>query len=352
MSGEGFSSGLGAGGGGAGGASRDCIGGAGIGAGSGSAGESNGLGSSRSGGGGSESGRRVASRGIGAGIGGGGAGGALESGCDGNAWVGRSAVRGAGGRRPGSMGCVGGVGGLASGGGGGGGGCSSETSMASSTSARWGWLIDIHHSASTTSPCSSTASASAAGDRRSDREEKVLTPGTMTGKARGELSAAPSWRPCGIAFHPSRRSRGGNRPASMAVEQVKGAVGQLLSKFVARAGVCIAATGFALLALGGGTAAADVCLQQVQQLAARYGVSIDPPTLSQDNPSPPATSGTTTKDLGRSGGVIEPPEIRDKAVISPPRGLSYGMPTLPDVKPSPDKPGEGAGTELSRAVII
>lgn len=111
--------------------------------------------------------------------------------------------------------------------------------------------------------------------------------------------------------------------------------------FIARVGARISATGLVLLALGAGTAAADGCLEQVRQLAARHGVSIDPPTLSPDSPSPTEPPGITTRELGRSGGVIEPPETRDKAVISPPRDLHYGMPTVPDVKQAPDKPSRG-----------
>lgn len=111
--------------------------------------------------------------------------------------------------------------------------------------------------------------------------------------------------------------------------------------FSAWTGARVAATGLTLLTLGAGPAAAEVCLEQVRQLAARHGVSIDPPTLSPDSPSPTDPPGAAMKDLGRSGGVIEPPEIRDKAVISPPRNLSYGMPTVPDVKPSS---GETANT--------
>lgn len=110
---------------------------------------------------------------------------------------------------------------------------------------------------------------------------------------------------------------------------------------LSQVGARIFATGLVLLTLGAGTAAADGCLEQVRQLAARHGVSIDPPTLSPDSPSPTDPSGATTRELGRSGGVIEPPETRDKAVISPPRDLQYGMPTMPDVKPAPDKPAPG-----------
>lgn len=107
------------------------------------------------------------------------------------------------------------------------------------------------------------------------------------------------------------------------------------------AGARAVATGLALLTLGAGTAAAEGCLDQIRQLSARHGVSIDPPTLSSNSPSPTNTLGATTKDLGRSGGVIEPPETRDKAVISPSRNVHYGMPTVPEVKASPVKPSPG-----------
>lgn len=111
--------------------------------------------------------------------------------------------------------------------------------------------------------------------------------------------------------------------------------------FSAWAAARAAATGLALLTLGSGPAAAEGCLEQVRQLAARHGVSIDPPTLSPGSPQPTDPPGATTKDLGRSGGVIEPPQTRDKSVITPPRDLRYDMPTVPDIKPSPDKPAPG-----------
>ena len=88
------------------------------------------------------------------------------------------------------------------------------------------------------------------------------------------------------------------------------------------------ATGWALMSLGSATAAAESCLEQVRQLAARHGVSIDLPMAAPNEPP-----GTPAPDLGRSGGVIEPPATPDKSVITPPRDLRYGMPTLPDVKP-------------------
>ena len=52
---------------------------------------------------------------------------------------------------------------------------------------------------------------------------------------------------------------------------------------------------------------------------------------------PPGGASKPVKpdDLGRSGGVIEPPETKDRAVITPPRDHS-GMPTMPDVaRPQP-----------------
>ena len=65
-------------------------------------------------------------------------------------------------------------------------------------------------------------------------------------------------------------------------------------------------------------AAAESCLEQVRSLAARHGVSSDPP----------------------AGGVIRPPPTQDRSIITPPRDQSYGMPTMPNVAPTPT-PSEG-----------
>jgi hypothetical protein len=87
----------------------------------------------------------------------------------------------------------------------------------------------------------------------------------------------------------------------------------------------------ATLALWPGLAAAEGCLDQVQDLARAHNVSTDPPTASPDQ-SPSVTS----RELGRSGGVIEPPATSDRAVIAPPATVDSRMPTMPAVT---DKPG-------------
>ncbi|MFN4018446.1 MAG: hypothetical protein ACK4JB_24130 [Reyranella sp.] len=84
-------------------------------------------------------------------------------------------------------------------------------------------------------------------------------------------------------------------------------------------------------ALWPGLAAAEGCLDQVQDLARAHNVSTDPPTASPDQ-SPSVTS----RELSRSGGVIEPPATSDRSVISPPATVDSRMPTMPDVT---DKPG-------------
>lgn len=61
-------------------------------------------------------------------------------------------------------------------------------------------------------------------------------------------------------------------------------------------------------------------------MAAEHGIAVDPPNA----PKGGAGDGVTSKELSRSGGVIEPPKVNDPAVIEPPGGVRYGMPTMPD----------------------
>lgn len=97
--------------------------------------------------------------------------------------------------------------------------------------------------------------------------------------------------------------------------------------------VSCVAIGFAVV-VSAGTAAAESCLDRVLAAAARFGVATDPPTTGPHGPD------VTAEDLARSGGVIEPMPLKDGTVITPPRGKSYGMTTLPDVDgrglPGPD----------------
>lgn len=82
----------------------------------------------------------------------------------------------------------------------------------------------------------------------------------------------------------------------------------------------------AILTLATGSAAAEGCLDEVVQLAKRHSISTDPPTVPPDKPA-----DVTPRQLGQSGGVVEPPPVRDKSVIEPPAAGSSKMPTMPDV---------------------
>ena len=75
----------------------------------------------------------------------------------------------------------------------------------------------------------------------------------------------------------------------------------------------------------------DNCLDRVEQMAAAYGTSTDPPTIPPGEMKKPVSPD----DLARSGGVVEPPTTSDRSVITPPPAHS-GMPTMPDVaRPQP-----------------
>jgi hypothetical protein len=82
----------------------------------------------------------------------------------------------------------------------------------------------------------------------------------------------------------------------------------------------------ASLVLLSGQALGDNCLDRVEQMAAAYGTSTDPPTIPPGEMKKPVSPD----DLARSGGVVEPPKTSDRSVITPPRDHS-GMPTMPDV---------------------
>lgn len=96
--------------------------------------------------------------------------------------------------------------------------------------------------------------------------------------------------------------------------------------------------GVVALVLAPEAASGNNCLDRTQRLAAEYGVSTDPPTI----PPGEARKPLTPDDLARSGGVVEPPAVSDRSVITPPEVRS-GMPTMPDVKPAaPTGPTSGA----------
>jgi hypothetical protein len=87
---------------------------------------------------------------------------------------------------------------------------------------------------------------------------------------------------------------------------------------------------------------AGTCLEQVDAMAETYQLHVDPPNIGKPGP------GEGPRDLGKSGGVIEPPKVDDPAVIKPPPGVRYGMPTLPDVAPNgpPSTPPNGTKETL------
>src|SRR5262245_65543676 len=89
---------------------------------------------------------------------------------------------------------------------------------------------------------------------------------------------------------------------------------------------CHAAALLAALMLLSGQARAENCRDRVEQMAAAYGTSTDPPTIPPGEMKKPVTPD----DLARSGGVVEPPATSDRSVITPPRDHS-GMPTMPNV---------------------
>lgn len=68
------------------------------------------------------------------------------------------------------------------------------------------------------------------------------------------------------------------------------------------------------------------CLERVEQMAAAYGTSTDPPTIPPGEMKKPVSPD----DLARSGSIVEPPTTSDRSVITPPRDHS-GMPTMPGV---------------------
>lgn len=88
---------------------------------------------------------------------------------------------------------------------------------------------------------------------------------------------------------------------------------------------------------------AATCLEQVRDLADRYHVVTAPPSAGQPAP-------ITPNQLSRSGGVIEPPPVDDKSVITPPQPSQGAMPTLPDV--SRDRPQSKAEPEASKAEAV
>jgi hypothetical protein len=94
-------------------------------------------------------------------------------------------------------------------------------------------------------------------------------------------------------------------------------------------------------------AAAAGCLDRVKALAAELGLSTDPPTVAPD--SGPRLS---PDQLGRSGGVIEPPPVQDRSVIAPPPSAGATMPTLPNVTGGPPQEARAVERTTLQALLV
>jgi hypothetical protein len=94
---------------------------------------------------------------------------------------------------------------------------------------------------------------------------------------------------------------------------------------------CLGAAVAVALGLNAGAALAGTCLDLARELAQAHKLSIDPPNAATGQ----APKAPGAGDLGKSGGVIEPPPVNDPAVIEPRGDVRYGMPTVPDVAPPP-----------------
>lgn len=88
----------------------------------------------------------------------------------------------------------------------------------------------------------------------------------------------------------------------------------------------LAATCVAILAISAEGRAAESCGEQVLRLARAHDLSTDPPTVPKEG-----NKDVTSRDLAESGGVVEPPPVQDRSVITPPAGQHSPMPTMPDV---------------------
>ncbi|WP_421998050.1 hypothetical protein [Reyranella sp.] len=130
--------------------------------------------------------------------------------------------------------------------------------------------------------------------------------------------------------------------------------GRTTLRALATAGLALCGASAVLLLAS--EAQANNCLDRVREIAATYGLSTDPPTVTPDQTSKPLDS----QKLAQSGGVVQPPPTSDRSVIEPPRDARYGMSTLPDITPprpkSEDRPAAktlgAAETATLQAALI
>lgn len=106
--------------------------------------------------------------------------------------------------------------------------------------------------------------------------------------------------------------------------------------------------GFALAGVCLSTASAGTCIEQVRRMANEYGIAVDPPNA----PKSDMKNGVTSKELKKSGGVIEPPQVNDPAVIEPPGGVRYGMPTMPNVADKTPKAEKHSSLDAEQTALL
>lgn len=108
----------------------------------------------------------------------------------------------------------------------------------------------------------------------------------------------------------------------------------------------LAVLGIFVLGVSATPASAETCLEQVRRLARDHNLSIDPPNIA----SKQAPGSLSSRDLGQSGGLIEPPPTPDTSVIEPPGGVRYPMPTVPDI--TPGKPLSPSDLAILESILI
>lgn len=117
----------------------------------------------------------------------------------------------------------------------------------------------------------------------------------------------------------------------------------------------------ALVLQASGPAAAQTCLEAVQRFAAAHNLSpslppaVPPQALAGPLQDRPHQDGTITESgvpdaerraeqMNRSGGVLTPPPVGDRATLEPPATAGSSMPTAP-----PLSPDAGSSEALSAA---
>ena len=117
------------------------------------------------------------------------------------------------------------------------------------------------------------------------------------------------------------------------------------SRMVAR--FVVPTTGLAALLLSGQPAAADACIDQVRALAGQHAMSSSPPKVA-----PGDKRDIRTQDLARSGGVISPPPVQDRSVITPAPDKHDPMLTVPDVSTRKQQDGSEAERSGLQAALV